>query len=318
MCKQVRALSLLGELSPNQFLAEYWQQKPLLVRDALRDYHSPVSPDELAGLAMEPEVESRLVSARPAEFVWELRQGPFNEADFSALPESDWSLLVQAVDLWVPDSKALLALFDFIPRWRLDDLMVSFATPGGGVGPHIDQYDVFLLQVEGEREWCIGQQPAPGDVGQPGSTLRVMENFQTIEQWVLGPGDMLYLPPNVPHWGTAKTDCLTFSIGFRSPSASEMLGDLAVEVLARNNDPQYRDPPLNVTMAADEIAPEFIQSAKSVLMALLDDDDLLADWFARFMTAPKYPGLEELSNEQRRAIARGVLYENGEVVDKFD
>lgn len=309
-------MKLLGDLSPDQFLAEYWQRKPLLVRNALKNFRSPLSSDELAGLAMEPEVESRLVAARSAEFIWELRQGPFTERDFAALPESNWSLLVQAVDLWVPEVNELVGLFDFIPRWRLDDLMVSFATPGGGVGPHVDQYDVFLIQIEGERDWRIGTQ-APGEqVQRPGTPLRVMENFETLDQWVLGPGDMLYLPPSVPHWGVAKTDCMTYSVGFRSPSASEMLGDLAVEVLARNTDPQYRDPPFTTAMAGEAIAPEFVQSAKALLMNLLDDDELLADWFARFMTAPKYPGLEELTRERRRAIARGIYYENGEAISR--
>ena len=139
--------------------------------------------------------------------------------------------MVQAVDLWVPAVAELLQRFDFLPRWRLDDVMVSFATPGGGVGPHVDQYDVFLLQVEGERDWSVAattaKAGAPTEDGslQPGSSLRVLQNFEPVQRWSLAPGDMLYLPPGVPHWGVAKTDCLTFSIGFRSPSASEMLSD---------------------------------------------------------------------------------------------
>jgi len=334
-------MTLFGDRSENQFLADYWQQKPLMVRQALPSYRSAVTADELAGLALEPEVESRLVLTRDLEQAeeavrfeansmrwdqrWQLLPGPFTEADFAGLPNENWTLLVQAVDLWVPELKNLLALFDFLPRWRFDDLMISYAVPGGSVGPHVDQYDVFLLQVEGEREWQLGAasgSTAQADAAveaagaQPASALRVMRKFEPTAQWTLGPGDMLYLPPGVPHWGVAKTDCLTYSIGFRSPSASEMLSDLAVEVLARNTDPQYRDPPLTAGMASDRIAPEFLQAAKALLIDVLDDDALLADWFARFMTAPKYPGLEELTQEQRRAVVGGIDYLNGEAVGK--
>ena len=291
-------MRLLGDLSADEFLSNYWQQELLLIRGALPDYRSPVSADELAGLALEPEVESRLVHAKGVDRIrdhrWELQPGPFNEADFAELPEANWTLLVQAVDLWVPAVAELLQRFDFLPRWRLDDVMVSFATPGGGVGPHVDQYDVFLLQVEGERDWSVaatkakaGAPTADGSL-QPGSSLRVLQNFEPVQQWTLAPGDMLYLPPGVPHWGVARTDCLTFSIGFRSPSASEMLSDLAVEVLARNSDHRYRDPPLTAAMAADEIAPEFLQGARAMLLNLLDNEALLADWFARFMTCLLY------------------------------
>ena len=330
-------MTLFGDLSANQFLADYWQQKPLMVRQAVPGFRSVLTGDELAGLALEPEVESRLVLTRDLEHPeeaaqsqstslrwdqrWQLLPGPFTEADFAGLPKENWTLLVQAVDLWVPELKSLLALFDFLPRWRFDDVMVSYAVPGGSVGPHVDQYDVFLLQVEGEREWQLGAasgSTAQADAAstQPASALRVMRKFEPTAQWTLGPGDMLYLPPGVPHWGVAKTDCLTYSIGFRSPSASEMLSDLAVEVLARNTDPQYRDPPLTASMASNRIAPEFLQAAKTLLIEVLDDDALLADWFARFMTAPKYPGLEELTQEQRRAVVGGIDYLNGEAVGK--
>lgn len=149
-------LQLLGGLTAREFLRDYWQKKPLLVRQAIPDFESPISPDELAGLALEEEVESRLVIEH-GERPWELQRGPFNEDTFQDLPERDWTLLVQAVDQFVPEVAELLEDFKFLPKWRIDDLMISFAAPGGGVGPHFDNYDVFLLQAHGHRRWQIGQ-----------------------------------------------------------------------------------------------------------------------------------------------------------------
>ncbi len=155
--------SLLGDVSVAEFLSDYWQQKPLLVRNALPDWPNPVSPDELAGLALEEEVESRIVVEQGVS-PWELRHGPFDEGTFAQLPPTGWTLLVQALDLWVPEVQTLLQHFDFLPRWRLDDVMASFAVPGGSVGPHFDQYDVFLLQVAGQRRWQIGAHCGPETV----------------------------------------------------------------------------------------------------------------------------------------------------------
>lgn len=306
-------MNVLGATAPAQFLREYWQRKPLLIRNALPQYVSPISPEELAGLALEQEVESRLVTSSGDQ--WSLRHGPFAEDDFRSLPEQDWTLLVQGVDLWVPEVKALLGRFDFLPPWRLDDIMVSYACPGGSVGPHFDQYDVFLLQVEGQRRWRVG---APCDARTPlreDLPLRQIKDFRPQQDWLLEPGDMLYLPPGVSHWGVAETACLTFSIGFRSPSIADMLGDLSVELLSQGYDVHYRDPALSPEMAAQDIDPAFIAQAKQQLWQALNDDDLIADWFARFMTATKYPELEELTEEQRHAKIRGRRYFNGDAVD---
>ena len=189
--------------------------------------------------------------------------------------------------------------------------MVSYAVPGGSVGPHVDQYDVFLLQVEGQRRWQIGASEPAAPALLADSDLRILEQFEPIAEWTLAPGDMLYLPPQVSHWGVATTQCITCSIGFRSPSVSELLGDLAIELLAQDQERRYADPPLTAEMAAEEIAPEFIQQTKQLLLSALEDDALLADWFARFMTEPKYPELEDVTKEQRRASVNGVVYENG-------
>ena len=300
-----------GEVGVDEFLQEYWQQKPLLIRQALPGYISPISPDELAGLALEEEVESRLVEGGSNN--WSLRHGPLTEQDFLDLPEQDWTLLVQAVDLWVPQMQQLLERFEFLPPWRLDDVMVSFACPGGSVGPHFDQYDVFLLQVEGTRRWqigghCDGNTPLKADC-----PMRVLESFSSQQEWLLEPGDMLYLPPGMAHWGVAETECLTYSIGFRSPSIADLLGDLAVEMMAQGYEAHYRDPAMSQALTGREIDPTFVAQAKQQLWQAIDNDDLIGDWFARFMTAPKYPELVDMTQEERRANWRNRRYCNGDV-----
>ncbi|MGB0996993.1 MAG: cupin domain-containing protein [Pseudomonadales bacterium] len=309
-------MKVLGNLTPDQFLSEHWQRKPLLVRAALKDYVSPLSADELAGLALEEEVESRLVSNGDATAPWPVRFGPFSEQDFARLPKTDWTLLVQAVDLWCPEVAELYAHFDFLPRWRTDDIMASYAAPGGSVGPHFDQYDVFLIQIAGHRRWQIGTVCDDKTPLVEGTELQIIDKFEAVDEWVLGPGDMLYLPPGVAHWGVAQDACMTFSLGFRSPLLSDMLSDLAVELSAQGLDQHYRDPVLTAAMGSDEIDPVFIAHAKQQLLALLDNEPLIADWLARFMTAPKYPDLVDASGEQRQASTMGRQYRNGEPTDQ--
>jgi len=302
---------MLGDISAAQFLSEYWQKKPLLIRGALPDWSSPVEPDELAGLSLENEVESRLVLENGIS-PWEVRHGPFAEDTFAQLPESDWTLLVQGLDLWVPEVATLLDHFDFLPRWRLDDVMASFAVPGGSVGPHFDQYDVFLLQVEGQRRWQIGAACDDTTALLDGPDLKILENFRAQDEWLLEPGDMLYLPPLVSHWGVAETECVTFSVGFRSPSVADMLADLTVQLLEAGRGDIYEDPPLDPSMADLEIDAAFVAQARKQLLALIDDEQLIGDWFARSMTTPKYPDLVHLTGEQRQARFSGKDYKNGE------
>ncbi len=307
-------MKVLGNLTPEQFLRVHWQRQPLLVRAALADYVAPLSVEELAGLTLEPEVESRLISNGDATGPWPVRFGPFSEQDFARLPNRDWTLLVQAVDLWCPEVANLYAHFDFLPRWRTDDIMASYAVPGGSVGPHFDQYDVFLIQISGHRRWQIGAKCDDQTPLLQGTELQIIDNFEATDEWLLGPGDMLYLPPGVAHWGVAEDACMTFSLGFRAPLLSDMLSDLAVELSAQGLDQHYRDPVLTAAMSTDEIDPSFIAHAKRQLLTLLDNDPLIADWLARFMTAPKYPDLVEVSGEQRRASAMGRHYRNGEPI----
>ena len=299
--------SILGDISVEDFLANYWQKKPLLIRGAIPNFRAPIDGDELAGLALEAEVESRLVVSEK----WTLEHGPFEEERFATLPPNHWTLLVQAVDLWVPEVGALMKYFDFLPPWRIDDIMVSYAEDGGSVGPHFDYYDVFLLQGAGQRRWQIG---APCDAESPlvkDAELKILAEFEALEEWVLEPGDMLYLPPMVSHHGVALGACTTFSVGFRAPAATEMLDDLATELLTGIVAPKHlMDPPLTPAMAADHIPDTYLKRVKALLLETLDDDRMLAEWFAQFMTAPKYPMLVDETGELRSA---SVKHDDGTV-----
>ena len=279
----------------DNFLAEYWQRKPLLIRQALPGFTSPIEADELAGLALEEDIESRLIIESKSSPYWSLQCGPFAGEDFQNLPPSHWTLLVQAVDQWVPEIHDLLRHFDFLPQWRVDDIMLSYAADQGSVGPHFDQYDVFLLQGEGQRRWRLGQYC---DIDTPllqGPDLRIVDNFEQSEEWLLEPGDMLYLPPSLAHWGIAEGECMTYSIGFRAPSATELLSDLATELLSQNSATDelvYRDPALTTAMAKGAIDAGFIDEVRNLLLRQLDDKEQLTKWFASFMTTRKYPDLE--------------------------
>ena len=279
----------------DNFLSEYWQRKPLLIRQALPGFKSPLEADELAGLALEEEIESRLIIERKTSPYWTLQCGPFANEDFQSLPPSHWTLLVQAVDQWVPEIHDLLSHFDFLPQWRVDDIMLSYAADKGSVGPHFDQYDVFLLQGEGQRRWRLGQHCDADTPLLKGPELSILDDFKQSEEWLLEPGDMLYLPPGLAHWGIAEGQCMTYSIGFRAPSASELLNDLATELLSQSSatDPLvYRDPALTSNMAKGAIDDHFIDEVRNLLLRQLDNKEQLAQWFARFMTTRKYPDLE--------------------------
>lgn len=302
--------SLLGEMPAEHFLRTYWQHKPLLLSQVAVDWSSPLSAEELAGLALEEEVESRLITQVDDRF--RVQHGPFDEDTFINLPDRNWTLLVQAVDLWVDEVSALHQRLAFLPPWRRDDIMVSYATPGGGVGPHFDHYDVFLLQVEGEREWHVGQHCEIDEPRVADSEMHLLAGFETESTHLLKPGDALYLPPRRAHWGTAVTESLTFSIGFRAPRLSEMLDDLVLDLQSGHDDSYLRDPPLNLSMAGEHIDPAFVAEAQKLLRELLDDQVFFEDWFARFVTTPKYPHYAHLTGEQRRATIRGLTYVNGE------
>jgi 50S ribosomal protein L16 3-hydroxylase len=305
---------VLGNISAQQFLAEYWQKKPLLIRNAIPNFQPPVDGNDLAGLALEPDVESRLVVGSD----WLIEQGPFEEQRFQALPERDWTLLVQAVDLWMPEVADILDHFGFLPRWRIDDIMVSYAADGGNVGPHYDNYDVFLLQGEGQRQWSVGGLCDENSTLLPHSNLRILADEPSNQKWTLNCGDMLYLPPKYSHHGVAIGACTTYSIGFRAPTVTEMLDDLTTELMSKgkNND-TFKDPVLTPDMANQPISSAYLEQIRALLNKTLDNDELLLNWFAQFMTQPKYPELVDETGERRKVtidIAEGTYkeYLNGQ------
>ncbi|MDE2406476.1 MAG: cupin domain-containing protein [Xanthomonadaceae bacterium] len=273
-------------MPPAAFLRDYWQKRPLLIRNAFPGFVSPIEPEDLAGLACEDGVLARLIEHDKAGDGWKLRHGPFAEDDFPGLPDHDWTLLVQDVDKWDADIRALLTHFGFLPRWRIDDVMVSFAATGGSVGAHVDQYDVFLLQAHGQRRWQIDASPNPPLGFRDDVELKLLREFHPTHDWLLQPGDMLYLPPGVPHHGVAESPCLTFSVGMRAPAAAELLGDYADTLAADAPDElRYADPDLTLPGDASEIDEAALQRVHAALDRLrMDDPDRFADWFGSFIT----------------------------------
>ncbi|MGJ4730176.1 JmjC domain-containing protein [Luteimonas sp. SDU101] len=282
---QGRPGQLLG-MPASQFLRDYWQKRPLLIRAALPDFVSPIEPEDLAGLACEEFALSRLIRHDRARDAWQVQPGPFPEELFPTLGERDWTLLVQDVDKWDADIAALLAHFDFIPRWRIDDIMVSFAATGGSVGAHVDQYDVFLLQAKGHRRWQIDAGADPSLDFRDDVEIKLLREFRPSHDWVLAPGDMLYLPPGVPHHGVAEDPCLTFSVGMRAPSAAELMGDYIDTLAATADDAlRYGDADLAPPQDPNEIDAEAMRRVVEALNTLrFRDPDRLGDWFGRFIT----------------------------------
>lgn len=275
---------ILGGITPQKFLNEYWQKKPLLIRDALPEYAHLLTPNEIAGLACSEDLQSRLVTETRGK--WQLRHGPFNEQDFSKLPKSKWSLLVQGINNIVPEASELLHEFNFIPHARLDDIMVSYAPKNGGIGPHVDSYDVFLLQGAGHKLWQISDQQDRNLI--PDAPLRILQNFQPEEEWLVGPGDLLYLPPRYAHYGIAQDDCITYSVGFRAPSAQE----LATQFLVYLQDSiqiqgMYQDPDLTRQRHPAEISNKMIRKVEDMLKQIHWNRDNISQFLGRYLSEPK-------------------------------
>jgi 50S ribosomal protein L16 3-hydroxylase len=262
---------MLNSLSQAQFLRKHWQKKPLLARAGLPEFADLLNRKRLIELALLPEAESRLITRKGRQ--WTVRHGPFRRQDFAKLPDRDWTLLVQSVDLLLPRGKELLGRFDFIPYARLDDLMVSYAPQGGGVGPHFDSYDVFLLQGEGRRRWQISSQRDLTLVD--GAPLKILRDFKPAREWTLDAGDLLYLPPRYAHDGVALSDCITLSVGFRAPSAQDLCARF-LDFMQDNLDARglYADPGLKPTRQPARIAP---QMAKGLLKMLAQARSSRAD-----------------------------------------
>ena len=300
---QANAKQMLG-MPAAKFLREHWQKKPLLIRGAFPDFVSPIEPEDLAGLACEEMALSRIVSHDRARDAWTLRTGPFTEEEFPGMPDHDWTLLVQDVDKWDVDVRRLLKRFEFLPRWRIDDVMVSFAATGGSVGAHVDQYDVFLLQSQGQRRWQIDASANPPLAFRDDVELKLLREFSPSHDWVLEPGDMLYLPPGVPHHGVALNPCLTLSVGMRAPSSAELVSDYLDNLIAEADESmRYHDPDLLPPKDPNEIDAAAMARAVQALNTLrLNDPDKLGDWFGRFITTYRAGGEVAAGSELRSRI----------------
>ena len=285
-------------MTQQEFLDQYWQKKPLVIRQAFPDFKSVISPNELAGLAGEPRIESRLVIEKGVGGSWQLIDGPFSDKDFSVLPKSHWTLLVQDIDKHVPETREILMPFSFIPNWRFDDLMVSFAPKQGSVGAHTDGYDVFLLQGMGKRKWQVSAGPLHKPALLENVDIQVLADFEPEQEWLLEPGDILYLPPHYGHHGVAMEDCMTFSIGFRAPNQSETLdaviNDLVEHSMAKRH---YQDSDLQAARHGYEIGLEAVLRLKKLLHETIEEaEPLLLATFGKLVTETK-PSLVSLAEE---------------------
>jgi len=318
----------LHGLQAETFLRDYWQKKPLLIRQAFPEFIPELDADDIAGLAGDELAESRLISGSYPEHDWALRYGPFSEQDFASLPDNNWTLLVQDVEKHYPPLQSLLDVFSFLPSWRIDDLMVSVAGPGGSVGPHVDQYDVFLLQADGRRLWQLAES-FDADLLQD-CELNVLESFTPEQEWILEPGDMLYLPPGIAHYGVALDQCMTWSIGMRAPSSADLLQALG-EWLAQYKEegPRYHDAGLSPSKRAGEIdavaIERFAQMVKNIAGNKPDFQSFLGSFLSRYRLAhepapPEQPldlsalqmALDEGASIQHNPWTRLIWLESGQ------
>ena len=301
-------LRLLGGLTPAQFLKDYWQKRPLLVRGAIPGFVDLVTRDELSKLAAETEVASRLIMEHGAKRPWQLQHGPFTPTKLRRLPKTHWSLLVSNLEQKVEGAALLLEQFNFIPSWRAEDIMVSFAPEHGSVGPHVDAYDVFLLQGLGRRRWGIAEDFDPRI--KPDLDIRVLRQFSPEQEWVLDPGDLLYLPPRVAHYGVALEDCLTYSVGFRAPMRAELIEDLFKLPLSLYRlvcgVERYADPDLEVQANPGEINAATLRRIQAIVAEPLTNEEMLGRWFGAFITRPEVTVAKRRrpSAEQVRALIR--------------
>ena len=298
---------VLGELGVREFLSRHWQKEPLLIRGALRDWRLPAGLPELIALAAEADVTSRLVFAESEERQWSVRRGPIPAKELQDLPERGWTLLVQEIDRRIEGFEELLDRFRFIPNWRIDDVMVSYATDGGGVGPHVDRHDVFLLQAEGRRRWRIESAPRNEERLRPDTALPLLADFDPEREWTLEPGDMLYLPPRVAHEGVALGCGFTCSIGFRTPDPRELCAGFLRQLAPSAFDAiRYSDPDLAPAERRGEIPAAARERLRESARRLFADADRFDLWVGSFVTTPRRNDRPEARG---RALAPAELSE---------
>jgi len=270
-----------GDLTPEQFLKEYWQKKPLLIKGAFKDFIDPIDANELAGLAMESEIESRIIANKNNQ--WQVEQGPFES--FDKFGEADWTLLVQAVNNWSRDTQALLTAVDFIPQWRIDDVMVSFSTPNGGVGAHLDQYDVFIIQGEGKRRWQVGAPDSSLKQLLPHPDLKQISEFVPVIDEITEAGDLLYIPPNHPHNGVSIENSINFSIGFQAPNNQELWSSFADKLIDEDlGEQRFPDKERTLTTQPQLLGQTDIAKLKSFMQKQLEDDSLFCPFIGKYLT----------------------------------
>ncbi len=283
-------LDVLGGITAEQFLSEYWQKKPLLVRNAMPEIANLLEPDDVMELALEEHVTARLIKQKDRDpNQWSVKSSPLLKADFQKMPKL-WTLLVQAVDHYSFDLSEMWKKFPFIPQWRRDDIMVSYAPQGGSVGKHFDFYDVFLVQGYGHRRWQLGQMCDAETALVPGQPLKLLPEIEVNFDEVLAPGDLLYVPPGLAHYGVAEDDCLTFSFGFRMPNVSDMM-DRVGDKFSENE--SLRNPLVDIIRdqvgAIGEVSGNELEYLKEQIMQQLHNSNVLEDAIMTLMSEPKYP-----------------------------
>lgn len=295
------------DLNWPDFLQRYWQKRPVVLKRGFKNFVDPISPDELAGLAMESEVDSRLVSHQQGQ--WQVSHGPFESYDH--LGETNWSLLVQAVDHWHEPAALLMHPFRTLPDWRIDDLMISFSVPGGGVGPHLDQYDVFIIQGAGRRRWRVGEK-IPMKQHCPHPDLLQVDPFDAIIDEEMETGDILYIPPGFPHEGYSLENALNYSVGFRAPSGRELISGFADYTLQHElGGERYSDPDIQQRSQAAVILPQELEGIQAKMLQLIQQPESFRQWFGEFISqsrheldiAPPEPPYQP--NEVYEALADG-------------
>jgi len=291
--------SPLGNISAKEFMDEYWQKKPLLIRQAFPDFKSPITPEELAGLACEEEVNSRIVMEKDGDYPWFPMFGPMSDEIYASMPKTHWSLIVNDLEKYIPELSWIIDRFRFIPEWRLDDLMISYAADEGSVGPHIDLYDVFILQGQGKRRWQINSQPVAEDNQVKETPLRIQKYFETEEEWIVEPGDMLYLPPSISHYGVSLGESLSYSIGFRATSHADIVNEF-IGYITQNlsTDLTYQDPDQTIQEHSNEIKQDALDRVSEIFKQYLrPDHPELQRWFGCFVSDTKADVLTEPEQE---------------------
>ena len=281
-----RKTHILGKISVNDFLKNYWQKKPLLIKNAIANFVSPITEKDLFTIAQNKEAVSRLIEHKQG--VWQVKYGPFKKSDLPKKPNIPWTILVQNINHYISFAESFLNLFKFIPYARLDDLMISYATKKGSVGPHFDSYDVFLFQAKGVREWKISDQKK--FTLDKKSSIKIIANFKSKNSWILKPGDMLYLPPNIAHWGVSQSDdCLTYSIGFRAPGTFEIQSkflDFIQDHLITDVNEIYKDPNLTLQKNPAEISLNMTKAIQRIVNRLRWDKSSINHFIGQFLSEP--------------------------------